>query len=59
VAKKKKKKKKSEGVTIPKEIAYALILSLIAGGWTAYQQLQSIDMALRILQAEVRLLTEP
>lgn len=56
---KKKKKKKSEGVTVPKEIAYALILSLIGGGWAAYQQLQRIDMALRILQAEVRLLTEP
>ena len=56
---KKKKKKKSEGLTIPKEIAYALILSLIAGSWAAYQQLQSIDMALRILQSEVRLLTEP
>jgi len=54
-----KKKQKSKGVTIPKEIAYALILSLIGGGWAAYQQLQSIDMSLRILQAEVRLLTEP
>lgn len=56
---KKKKKGKSQGVTIPKEIAYALILSLMAGGWAAYQQLQSIDMALRILQSEVKLLTEP
>jgi len=59
VGKKKKKKTKSKGLNIPKEIAYSLILSLMAGGWAAYQQLQSIDMALRILQAEVRLLTEP
>lgn len=50
------KKKKKAGITIPREIAYGLILSLIAGGWAAYQQLQSIDMALRLLQAEVKIL---
>lgn len=53
-----KKKKKKEGVTIPKEIAYALILSLIAGSWGAYQQLQRIDVALRTLQAEVQLILD-
>jgi hypothetical protein len=52
------KRKKNKAVVIPKEIVYALILSLIAGGWGAYQQLQRIDIALRTLQAEVRLLTE-
>ena len=52
------KKKKKTGIQIPKEIAYALILALITGSWGAYQQLQRIDVALRTLQAEVRLLSE-
>ena len=52
------RRKKQQGVVIPKEIAYAVMLSLLAGSWSAYQQLQRIDQALEELQEEVKVLVE-
>lgn len=58
MAKKKSKKKVREGLVVPKEIGYAVILAILAGGWGAYQQLQRIDLTLQMLQEEVKVLTE-
>jgi len=52
------RRKKQQGVVIPKEIAYAVMLSLLAGSWSAYQQLQRINQALEELQEEVKVLVE-
>lgn len=52
------RRKRQQGVVVPKEIAYAVILSLLAGSWSAYQQLQRIDQALEELQEEVKVLVE-
>ena len=50
------KKNKKLGFVIPKEIAYALLLSVIGGAVTAYNQLQTVDQRLQTIESEINVL---
>ena len=44
------------GFVIPKEIAYALLLSIIGGAFAAYNQLQAVDRRLQTIESEINVL---
>ena len=50
------KKGKKLGFVIPQQIAYALVLSVITGVFTAYNQLQSVDRRLQTIESEINVL---
>ena len=50
------KKNKQVGFVIPKEIAYALVLSVIGGAVAAYNQLQTVDQRLQTIESEINAL---
>ena len=50
------KKNKKLGFVIPKEIAYALLLSVLGGAVTAYNQLQTVDQRLQTIESEINVL---
>ena len=50
------KNKKQLGFVIPKEIAYALLISVIGGAFAAYNQLQAVDRRLQTIESEINVL---
>jgi len=52
------KKNKKLGFVIPKEIAYALVLSVITGAFAAYNQLQTVDRRLQTIETEINVLVK-
>ena len=52
------KKNKQLGFVIPKEIAYALILSVLGGAFAAYNQLQTVDRRLQTIESEINVLIQ-
>lgn len=51
-------KKKAVGFVVPKQIAYALILAILGTAFSSYNQLQGVDRRLRVIEAEIRVLTK-
>lgn len=48
------KKKRPEGVAIPKEIIYALVLGVITGGWYFANKVEKHGHTLETIQEDVR-----
>ena len=51
-----KKKRKQDGIVVPREIAYGLILSIIAGAWASFNQLQSVDRRLAEVEESINVI---